>query len=243
MRRLLGAAASACLGVSALPAQAQGPILEHGVAILQGLDKVTARVSPVRAPLDQPTQFGTLEVVVRACRETPPTEPPESAAFLEIRELPPASDAGECAGRSVRGLDVRIQPPPYRPWSTRSMTSGWSTARSPWPPPRSPGRAGDDGARIGIEHGRHRQGAAQLAVILLAGDLDRAELAQVVGHELRVQEAVAARLRRSTSATSATLLASRVRVNMLSPKKAAPSETPYSPPARRPPAQASTLCA
>jgi hypothetical protein len=76
----------------ALPAQAQGPILEHGVAILQGLDKVTARVSPVRASLDQPTQFGTLEVVVRACRETPPTEPPESAAFLEIRELPPASD-------------------------------------------------------------------------------------------------------------------------------------------------------
>jgi len=92
VRRLLGAAC-AWMGMLALPAQAQGPILEHGVAILQGLDKVTARVSPVRAPLDQPTQFGTLEVVVRACRETPPTEPPESAAFLEIRELPPASDA------------------------------------------------------------------------------------------------------------------------------------------------------
>ena len=92
MRRLIGAAASACLGMLAVPAHAEGPVLEHGVAILQGLDKVTARVSPVRAPLDQPTQFGTLEVVVRACRETPPTEPPESAAFLEIRELPPASD-------------------------------------------------------------------------------------------------------------------------------------------------------
>jgi hypothetical protein len=31
-------------------------------------------------------------VVVRACRETPPTEPPESAAFLVIRELPPVSE-------------------------------------------------------------------------------------------------------------------------------------------------------
>ena len=93
MRRLIGPAAWACLGALALPVHAEGPILERGVAILQGLDKVTARVSPVRAPLDQPTQFGTLEVVVRACRETPPTEPPESAAFLEIRELPPASDA------------------------------------------------------------------------------------------------------------------------------------------------------
>lgn len=87
-----GPAACAVLLALALPAHAQGPVLEHGVAILQGLDKVTARVSPVRAPLNQPTQFGTLEVVVRACRETPPTEPPESAAFLEIRELPAASD-------------------------------------------------------------------------------------------------------------------------------------------------------
>ena len=92
MRWLLGPAAWACLSAAALPAQAQGPILEHGVAILQGLDKVTARVLPVRAPLDQPTRFGTLEVVVHACRETPPTEPPESAAFLVIRELPPVSE-------------------------------------------------------------------------------------------------------------------------------------------------------
>jgi hypothetical protein len=78
-------------GLSAT-AHAPGPVLEYRVAVLQGLDKVTARVSTVRAPLEQPTQFGTLEVVAHACRETPPTEPPESAAFLEIRELPPASD-------------------------------------------------------------------------------------------------------------------------------------------------------
>lgn len=110
MRRLIGPAAWACLGGLALPAYAQGPILEHGVAILQGLDKVTARVSPVRAPLDQPTQFGTLEVVVRACRETPPTEPPESAAFVEIRELPPASD--------VEGAPV-------------DLFAGWMFASSP----------------------------------------------------------------------------------------------------------------
>jgi hypothetical protein len=76
-----------------MPACAQGPVLENRVAVLQGLDKVTARVSTIRAPLDQPTQFGNLEVVARACRETPPTEPPESAAFLEIHELPAASDA------------------------------------------------------------------------------------------------------------------------------------------------------
>jgi hypothetical protein len=93
VRRLGRLGACAGLLAWAVPAQAQGPVLEHRVAVLQGLDKVTARVSTVQAPLDRPTQFGTLEVVARTCRETPPTEPPESAAFLEIRELPPASDA------------------------------------------------------------------------------------------------------------------------------------------------------
>jgi len=87
-------AASSWLAVLSATAHAQGPVLEHRVAVLQGLDKVTARVSTVQAPLEQPTQFGTLEVVAHACRETPPTEPPESAAFLEIRELPPASEVG-----------------------------------------------------------------------------------------------------------------------------------------------------
>jgi hypothetical protein len=93
VRRLGPPAAYAFLAVSTALAQTQGPVLEYRVAVLQGLDKVTARVSTIRAPLDQPTQFGTLEVMPRACRETPPTEPPESAAFLQIRELPPASDA------------------------------------------------------------------------------------------------------------------------------------------------------
>jgi hypothetical protein len=68
------------------------PDVEHQVAILQGLDKITARISPVYATLGLPTYFGSLEIVVRACRETPPTEPPESAVFLEIRELPPQAD-------------------------------------------------------------------------------------------------------------------------------------------------------
>jgi hypothetical protein len=73
-------------------AQTKGPTIEHRVALLQGLDKVTARISPIRAELERPTRFGTLEITARTCRETPPTEPPESAAFLEIRELPPASE-------------------------------------------------------------------------------------------------------------------------------------------------------
>jgi hypothetical protein len=90
--RRLTAAAVLALALAGADARADGPAIEYKVALLQGLDKVTARVSPLRAPIGVPTEFGTLEIVARACRETPPTEPPESAAFLEIRELPPASE-------------------------------------------------------------------------------------------------------------------------------------------------------
>lgn len=53
-------------------------------AVLQGLDKITARISTFEAPLGKAVRFGALEIVVRACYRTPPTEPPESTAFLEI---------------------------------------------------------------------------------------------------------------------------------------------------------------
>jgi hypothetical protein len=45
-------AVASWLAVSAGAAHAQGPVLDHGVAVLQGLDKVTARVSTIRAASD-----------------------------------------------------------------------------------------------------------------------------------------------------------------------------------------------
>ncbi|HJN61582.1 MAG TPA: DUF2155 domain-containing protein [Alphaproteobacteria bacterium] len=59
---------------------------ERTAVVLQGLDKVTARISEFTAELGVPTRFGTLEITARACHKKPPEEPPESAAFLEIRE-------------------------------------------------------------------------------------------------------------------------------------------------------------
>ena len=59
------------------------------LVIMQGLDKVTARVSTVPAPLGTEVRFGTLAITVRGCDRTPPEEPPESAVFLEIQEVRP----------------------------------------------------------------------------------------------------------------------------------------------------------
>lgn len=61
-------------------------------AVLQGLDKVTARISTFVAPLGETVRFGTLEIVARTCRKRPPEETPESAAFLEVKDIKPGED-------------------------------------------------------------------------------------------------------------------------------------------------------
>ena len=56
-------------------------------AFLQTLDKITARIATVPVKLNQPFQFGTLEIELKHCAFTPPEVPPEAAAFLEIRDV------------------------------------------------------------------------------------------------------------------------------------------------------------
>ena len=56
-------------------------------ALLQTLDKITARIATVPITLNQPFQFGTLEIELKHCAFTPPEVPPEAAAFLEIRDV------------------------------------------------------------------------------------------------------------------------------------------------------------
>ena len=65
------------------------PAAAEDVAVLQGLDKVTARISTIRAPIGLTVGFGSLEIVARACIKRPPEEPPESTAFLEIHDVKP----------------------------------------------------------------------------------------------------------------------------------------------------------
>lgn len=65
---------------------------EKQVAVLQGLDKITARTSTFTVPVGGSNRFGQLDITVRACRKAPPIDPPESAAFLEIVERKQGED-------------------------------------------------------------------------------------------------------------------------------------------------------
>jgi hypothetical protein len=78
------------LAVSAARAAVDQP---RDVARLGTLDKVTARVSRLDVAVGETRRFGTLEITVASCFEAPPTEPPESAAYLtivdQVPEAPP----------------------------------------------------------------------------------------------------------------------------------------------------------
>jgi len=72
----------ALAGLTFLP----GSVVAQQIAVLQGLNKITARVTTIEAPIDQVVRFGTLDITVKRCSKRPPEETPESTAYLEIRE-------------------------------------------------------------------------------------------------------------------------------------------------------------
>ena len=206
--------AAACVASWAPRAGAQSTVDARSakVAVLQGLDKVTARVSTIRAPVGEAVTFGTLVIVVRTLPRPPARGGPETTAFLEIFDDKPG------------------EPP-------RSVFSGWMFASSPalsamehavydiWVIDCTTA-AGV--RRIGqrMEVAVHAQGVREKLVVVGARYLDGAEAFEVRGHELHVQKPVTAAFRRATRWTRATLLASRSRLNMLSPKKAPRMEMP-----------------
>lgn len=78
----------------------------YGIAVLQGLDKVTARTSTFDAPIGKFVKFGTLRIIARTCDKRPPEETPEQAAFLDISEVRP----GEHTSTMFRGWMFATSP-------------------------------------------------------------------------------------------------------------------------------------
>ena len=64
-------------------------MIPEPTAVMQGLDKITARVSRFDAPVGQAVRFGTLSIVVRDCEKSAPEDRPENAAFVQIDENRP----------------------------------------------------------------------------------------------------------------------------------------------------------
>jgi hypothetical protein len=77
------------------PAELKAMVLRKGGAVFSGLDKVTARVTTIYAPIDIPVRFGSLQLTARACDRRPPEEQPEQSVFVEVDDM-------EAAGQPKR---------------------------------------------------------------------------------------------------------------------------------------------
>ena len=146
-RKRLSRAAQAVIGaalVMLLPVAASA--IQGDTVVLQGLDKVTARVSTFEARIGETVRFGTLEIQPRFCDRAPPEEPPESAAFLDIYE----ARAGEQRIDLFHGWMFASSPalnslehPVYDVWVLDCKTTKAGVA----PPPASPDQTSPDQKR------------------------------------------------------------------------------------------------
>jgi hypothetical protein len=131
-----------------LPTSALADTIPEPTALLQGLDKTSARVSKFETPLNTPVRFGDLSIVVRDCEKNPPDQRPENAAFLEISEVQtgekpkliftgwmfsssPALSALENPIYDVNVLDCVAPPAPPPPPSAPTPTQAAPARKSP----------------------------------------------------------------------------------------------------------------
>ncbi len=94
-------------------------LLTSNSGVLQGLDKVTARVSTLPISIGNSLKFGTLKIELLGCHYTPPEEPPDSAAYLMIWETrtnhPPKRIFNGWMFSSSPGLNA-LEHPVYDIW-------------------------------------------------------------------------------------------------------------------------------
>lgn len=85
--------------------------------MLRGLDKISGRSTDIELAVDQNVLFGGLRVTVKACHQTPPTEPPESVAYIEVEDY---------------GFELQDDPElPEEIDLERRVFNGWMFASSP----------------------------------------------------------------------------------------------------------------
>ena len=57
---------------------------QYETVMLRALDKITGRSTDFEMLVGAPKVYGSLRIDLKTCYQTPPEEPPESAAFLKI---------------------------------------------------------------------------------------------------------------------------------------------------------------
>ena len=61
--------------------------INNPTAVFAGLDKISGRITKFDVAIDETVQFGALQVTPRVCYSRPPTETPNTDAFVEVDEV------------------------------------------------------------------------------------------------------------------------------------------------------------
>jgi hypothetical protein len=69
--------------ITELPSQK----ITNPTAVFSGLDKITGRITSFDVAINETVQFGALQVTPRVCYTRPPTETPNTDAFVEVSEV------------------------------------------------------------------------------------------------------------------------------------------------------------
>lgn len=102
------------------PPPATRPMVARDLAVLQVLDKISARTTTLRVPVGGSAAFGLIVITVRSCQKELPGETPEAAAFLEISEIDINS-----LPRNGGAINPQVTP------VQKLLFSGWMFASSP----------------------------------------------------------------------------------------------------------------
>ncbi|HMA55856.1 MAG TPA: DUF2155 domain-containing protein [Pseudolabrys sp.] len=140
--------------------------IANPTAVFSGLDKITGRIISFDVAINETVQFGALQVTPRVCYSRPPTETPNTDAFVEVDEVTlqgeikrifsgwmfsaspglhavehPIYDAWltECkGGQNPNVAEVPADPAPKPPTRQQHQQQQQQQRRTPPPPQRAP---------------------------------------------------------------------------------------------------------
>ena len=144
MRLALALAGPALVLGLVAAANAADEMIPEPIAIMQGLDKITARVSRFEAPVGKAVKFGTLSVLVRDCQKSAPEDRPENAAFIEIGETKPGEGKVQLFSGWMFSSSPALSALDHAVYDVNLLECKAASAAAPAPapsPPSTPGRS------------------------------------------------------------------------------------------------------
>jgi hypothetical protein len=141
MRLALALAGPALVLGLVAAANAADEMIPEPIAIMQGLDKITARVSRFEAPVGKPVKFGSLSVLVRDCQKSAPEDRPENAAFIEIGETKPGEGKVQLFSGWMFSSSPALSALDHPVYDVNLLECKAASAAAPAPTPSPPGRS------------------------------------------------------------------------------------------------------